>query len=208
MKTAAILTLGLSLLAVPAAAEEVTEPKTGVAFAGTMDGMALAGVGVRTKAIIKAYAAGLYVDPSGARRSLERFRGRSAEQLGGNDAFFAALTAGPFEKALVMKFTYDVGTERVREAFQEGLATNLADVSGPPQEFLKLFQGDVGRKGDVLLVRATPEGRVSLRCNERDLGAVQDRALAEAVWKIWLGPKPILPKLKSDLIQFFPAILR
>ena len=58
-----VLVAGLAMLAVPARAQDVKEPRTRVSFPVKQDGMTLLGVGVRTKTFlkVKVYAAGFYV---------------------------------------------------------------------------------------------------------------------------------------------------
>src|SRR6185295_5321409 len=74
---AAAVMLGLAL---PAAADDVVEPRSGVSFPATRDDMALIGVGLRVKSIafvkVKVYAIGLYVSEAARSGSLAQHRGK------------------------------------------------------------------------------------------------------------------------------------
>ena len=201
------LALGL-LLATPAAAEDVVEPRTGRTYPRQDLGMSLASVGVRTKLFVKVYAAGFYVEPEGAREVLSEFRGLSHEELVSSERFYAALVGDGFAKAMVMQFVYNAGAKKVQGAFREGIEENLPGTSPAADAFLALFTGEVGNKGDRLTIRTSPGGKIVVLSHGAELGTVEDAALSEAVWKIWLGPEPILPKLKSGLVELLPEVLR
>ena len=209
MGRCSILVIGLLGLVVGSAAvaEDVVEPKTKRAFAREESGLHLAGVGVRTKLFIKVYGVGFYVEPEEARRALADFRGVSHEELSGNDRFYSRLVGTGFSKAMVLQFVYNAGTKRTKDSFREGIETNLPGMSPAGEEFLALFTGELGKKGDRMILRTDTTGRIVVLSNGKELGVVQDEALTTALWKIWLGPEPILPKLKADLVQLLPPIL-
>lgn len=203
------LCLTLALVAGPALAQEVEEPRTGQRFATTDDGLSLAGVGVRTKLFIKVYAAGFYVDAEQARTHLERFRGVSAEELAGREDFYTRLVKANIAKKMVMRFVYNAGAKKVRGAFEDGLKTNLPEGTSPAaEEFLGLFEGDIGGKGSVLTVRTEPGGRILVHSDGAELGTLEDVELTEALWKIWFGPKPAIPGLKPQLVTRMPEVLQ
>ena len=113
-----VLVAGLAMLAVPARAQDVKEPRTGVSFPVKQDGMTLLGVGVRTKTFlkVKVYAAGFYVADAALAGPLAVHRGRT-----GTPPFYRDLAWGDFPKAIVMKFVRDTTAAQIRDAFYEAL---------------------------------------------------------------------------------------
>src|SRR5262249_60027373 len=115
------LAAALAAAATPAASQDYTEPKSGVAFPAERDGMSLLGAGLRVKKIafvkVKVYAVGLYVgqDALGGPLAGERAKGPSP-------ALYKELVTGDIKKELILKFTRDVGQDRIQEAMREALA--------------------------------------------------------------------------------------
>ena len=76
MRTVTVLALALALAA-PSAQADVTEPKSGTAFAEKQGDMSLLGTGLRTKTMlkVKVYAIGLYAADS----ALPALKGKSGD---------------------------------------------------------------------------------------------------------------------------------
>ena len=145
-----VLVAGLAVLAVPARAQDVKEPRTGVSFAVKQDGMTLFGVGVRTKTFlkVKVYAAGFYVADAALAGPLAVHRGRT-----GTPQFYRDLVWGDFPKAIVMKFVRDTTAAQIRDAFYEALP-------GVDRGRLDLFASHFGtpRNDQTVVVRWGPGG--------------------------------------------------
>ena len=192
-KRAAALSLAVAFaaaLAVPAAAQEIVEPKSGVKFAASTDGMSLLGVGLRTKTFlkVKVYAVGFYVADAALAGPLAAHKGKTA-----TPAFYKDLVSGDFEKQILMKFTRDVTADQIQTAFRETLGA--ADPTKLNQ-FLAFF-GDTKEgqtyeitwKGGALETKVAGLGKTP----------IADAKFAAAVFGIWLGEKPIQGDLKKGL---------
>lgn len=147
----------------------------------------LNGAGVRTRAIFKVYAMGLYL-PGKATTS---------------DAVLAS--AGPRRITLVMM--RDVSGEDMSQAFAAGINNNTdaadkAKFAGQMAKLAEVFvkTGEL-KKGDTLHVDWNPSSGTALTLNGKPLGEpLPDLAFYNALLKIWLGDKPADSSLKPALL--------
>lgn len=185
MKTLAAALVVLAS-AVPALAQDVAEPKSGTRFV-TKDGdLSLLGVGLRKKNVTKMYAIGLYVAASALSGPL---KGKI-----GTPELYREIVAGEFKKKLVLKFLRDMSADQIRGAFRDG----LKGVGGKTDVWLGFF-GDV-RSGQECVIGWTPGTGLETRVAGLGNPALKDKALASAVFGIWLGEQPVQDDLKRDLV--------
>jgi chalcone isomerase-like protein len=191
--TAAVL---FSVLAVPAWAQDVTEPKTGTKFASNADGMSLLGVGLRTKTMmkVKVYAIALYVADSALAGPL---KGKA-----GTGDLYREIVDGNFKKRIVLKFVRDLSTDQIRDAFHESMkgAGSKADV------WIGYFNSVVS--GQEAVITWTPGVGLETKVAGLNKTPIDDKALASAVFAIWLGEKPIQEDLKKDLVMHAGVLIK
>jgi len=189
-----------TLLAIPAPAEDVKEPKTGVTFPTNENAMTLLGVGLRTKTFlkVKVYAIGLYVSDEALTGPLAVHRGKPV-----TPQLYHDLVWGDFPKAVVMKFVRDTTASQIRDAFYEALPTI-------DHARLDLFASHFGtpRNGQKVIVRWGPGGAIETTTADGVKPPIADKAFAAAVFGIWLGEKPIQEDIKRDLVSRVPTVLR
>ena len=188
------------LLSGPRLLAQVTEPRTGTAFATQENGMTLLGVGLRTKTFlkVKVYAIGLYVSDAALSGPLAAHRGKPV-----SPALYHDLVWGDFPKAFVMKFVRDTTPSQIREGFYEALPSiNHAR--------LDLFSANFGtpRNGEVVTIRWAPGGIIESVSAGETKPPIADKAFAAAVFGIWLGEKPLQGDIKRDLVARFPMLQR
>jgi hypothetical protein len=147
----------------------------------------LNGVGVRTKFIIKVYAAGLY---------LPEKKTSAAEVL---------KLEGPRRMTLVM--LREVSSDSFGKAFMDGLNDNVDNAEKMklvPQisKFGEMFAMlEALKKGDVLHLDWIPGSGTQCELNGKKIGeVVPDIAFYNAVLRIWLGDKPVDRSLKPALL--------
>jgi len=158
--------------------ESVTLPDTLSAGDKTLK---LNGLGLRKKAMFKVYVGGLYLEsPS-------------------KDAG-AVLTADQ-RKAIRMHFLRDLTKAQLVEAFQEGFEANAKDTAGQKAAFDKMLAlvPDV-KDGNTLTLTYVPGKGTTLRVGDKELGAFEGKGFADAVFSIWLGPKPPSDDLKKGML--------
>jgi len=147
----------------------------------------LNGAGMRTKLVIKVYAAGLY---------LPEKKTAVADIL---------KLEGPRRVTLVM--ARDIASEDLGKAFMDGINENLdkaekAKIVGQINKFGEMFASiDAIKKGDVLHMDWIPGTGTVCAVNGKRIGEpVADVNFYNAVLRIWLGEKPVDRSLKPALL--------
>jgi hypothetical protein len=147
----------------------------------------LNGAGMRTKIVIKVYAAGLYLPEKKT-----------------NVADILKLD-GPRRVTLVM--ARDIPAEDLGKAFMDGINENLdkaekAKIVGQLGKFGEMFAAvDDIKKGDVLHMDWIPGTGTVCELNGKRIGeAASDLNFYNAVLRIWLGEKPVDRSLKPALL--------
>jgi len=149
--------------------------------------LTLNGAGMRTKLVIKVYAAGLY---------LPEKKTTVADILN---------SEGPRRVTLVM--ARDIAAEDLGKAFMDGINDNLdkaekAKLVSQIGKFGEMFANvDAISKGDTLHMDWIPGTGTVCELNGKRIGApVSDLAFYNAVLRIWLGDKPVDRSLKPALL--------
>ena len=147
----------------------------------------LNGAGMRTKLVIKVYAAGLY---------LPEKKSNVADLL---------KLEGPRRVTLVM--ARDIPAEDLGKAFMDGINENLdkaekAKIVGQLGKFGEMFAAvDDIKKGDVMHMDWIPGTGTVCELNGKRIGeAASDLNFYNAVLRIWLGDKPVDRSLKPALL--------
>jgi hypothetical protein len=186
-------------LAAAAPAEDVTEPRTGVAFPAKVGDLSLLGTGVRTRTMlkVKVYAIGFYVADSALSGPLSAHKGKL-----GTPAFYRDLVTGDFPKQATLTFTRDLSASQVQGAFREALAG--ADSS--KVELFTRFFNDI-KSGQQATIRWSGG---TLETSVAGLGKppIPDAAFAQRVFAIWLGDKPIQDDIKKDLVSRAASLIQ
>lgn len=187
MKHVLVFLFALSL-AVPALAQDIVEPKSGTKFAPKDADTSLLGVGLRTKtfAKVKVYAIGLYVADSAIAGPL---KGKA-----GSPELYRQLVTGDFRKKVVMKFLRNVSASQIQDAFRESLKGSGSKTNEWIAYFTEIHSGQ------ECVIGWTPGVGLETRVAGADKAAINDTALASAIFAIWLGDKPIQDDLKRDLV--------
>ncbi|MEW6372306.1 MAG: chalcone isomerase family protein [Pseudomonadota bacterium] len=191
MKTLKTLATGAALalaIALPAAA---AVDVNGIKFEDTNKvggkDLKLNGAGIRTKLVIKVYAAGLYL-PEKSKNVADILK-----------------MEGPRRVTLVM--ARDLSSEDLGKAFMDGINENLdkaekAKIVGQIGKFGEMFASvDQIKKGDVLHMDWIPGTGTVCELNGKRIGEpASDINFYNAVLRIWLGEKPADRSLKPALL--------
>ena len=179
--TAVIAILADSTLQTAALARELE----GATLADTVTAgektLKLNGLGLRKKAMFKVYVGGLYLEaPS-------------------KDA--GAILASDQAKAIRLYFLRDLKKGQLVEAFQEGFDANAKDKAAQKAAFDKMLAliPDV-KEGSTLTFTYLPGKGTTLQVADKELGAFEGKAFADAVFSIWLGPKPPSEDIKKGML--------
>ena len=141
----------------------------------------LNGLGLRKKAMFKVYVGGLYLE------------------LPTKDA--GAILATNQAKAIRMHFLRDLTKVQLVEALQAGFEANAKDKTGQKAAFDRMLAliPDV-KEGDTLTFTYQPGKGTTLQVGNKELGAFAGKGFSEAVFSIFLGPKPPSEDLKKGML--------
>ena len=178
---AALILLAISLVGPAARAGElagVTLPDSLTAGTQTLE---LNGLGLRKKAMIKVYVGALYLESS-------------AKDAG-------AILAADQGKAIRLHFLRGLSKAQLSGAFREGFEANATDKAGQKAAFDKMLAllSNV-KEGDTLTFNYLPDKGTTLQVGEKKLGVFEGKGFADAVFSIWLGPKPPSEDLKKGML--------
>jgi len=141
----------------------------------------LNGLGLRKKSVFKVYVGGLYLE--------------SASKDGG------AIVASDQAKAIRMYFLRDLTKAQLVEGFQEGFDGNVKDKAAEKAAFDKMLAlvPDV-KEGTTMTFAYLPGKGTTLSAGTKELGVFEGKGFADAVFSIWLGPKPPSDDLKKGML--------
>jgi Chalcone isomerase-like len=204
-----ILTAVICLVLAFSIGAAVQEPKTGVSFEESVNqsgtDLVLAGVGVRTKMMVKVYAEALYLDPS-VKTDLAQFKSEAAKP---SENLYNAMIQGDFAKLFVLHFVRDVSGEQVSDAMKKALAKHpnmsAPDIQKDMQTFLTACTTDM-KDGQILKILVKGD-EVTVIPSTGDPTVIKNGKLADAVPAIWLGKDPISDDLKKGLVSRLSQIL-
>jgi len=181
----AILTLAATLPA--AAAVDVSGFKFDDTAKVAGKDLKLNGAGMRTKFVVKVYAAGLY---------LQEKKSNTAEIL---------KEEGP--RRITLQIARDISSDMFGKAFMDGLNENIdkaekqrivAQISKMGELFASV---ENLKKGDVLHLDWIPGSGTQAELNGQKLGGpIPDINFYNAILRIWLGDKPVDRSLKPALL--------
>ncbi|MEO8133599.1 MAG: chalcone isomerase family protein [Betaproteobacteria bacterium] len=181
--------LALSLLAF-AAADSLAAEVTGVKVPdnATVGGqeLVLNGAGMRSRLFLKVYIGALY---------LPRKTSSAAEILGGNQ---------PRRMALALQ--RDVSADQLLEAVRAGLADNhsqaeLDAIQTQVDQFLTIFKlVGQAKTGQLITIDYTPADGTRISLDGAAKGTIAGEAFGKALFKTWLGEKPVQESLKKALL--------
>ena len=141
----------------------------------------LNGLGLRKKALFKVYVGGLYLETP-------------SKDPG-------AILASDQAKAIRLHFLRGLTKAQLVEAFQEGFQANAKDAAAQKAAFDRMLALVPDMKtGSTLTFTYLPGKGTTLHAADKGLGVFDGRGFAEAVFSIWLGPKPPSEDLKKGML--------
>ena len=146
------------------------------------EALQLNGMGLRKKAVIKVYVAGLYLP----------------EKMNDAEAILEADTA----RQTLMEFRFDVGAGKMCDAWQDGLANNTANPSAELKaKFDQLceYQADM-EKGQQMVYTYVPGKGTEVKMQGEVQGTIEGKDFADALFACWIGPKPPSGAFKKGLL--------
>ncbi len=146
------------------------------------DTLVLNGMGLRKKAIIKVYVAGLYL----------------AEKSGNAGSILAADSP----RMTRMNFRYGVKAGQLCNGWEEGLENNI---SSPTSEVTRQFETLCGymedmEKGEEMVYTYQPGKGTTVEAKGEVKGTIEGKPFADALYSCWIGPEPPSKAFKAGLL--------
>ena len=146
------------------------------------ESLVLNGMGLRKKAVIKVYVAGLYLP----------------QKMADAEAILSADTA----RRTAMEFRFGVSAEKMCDAWKEGLEKNTAGASEALKaKFDQLcgYQENM-EKGDMMVYTYVPGQGTEVEVKGEIKGTIEGKDFADALFSCWIGPEPPGESFKQGLL--------
>jgi hypothetical protein len=144
--------------------------------------LVLNGMGLRKKAIIKVYVAGLYL----------------TEKASDAEAILEADSA----RRTAMEFRFGVSADKMCDAWKEGLEKNTSDPSDDVRarfDTLCEYQADM-EKGELMVYTYVPGKGTEVEIKGESKGTIEGKDFADALFACWIGPEPPGAAFKKGLL--------
>ena len=158
---------------------------SGVKMPDTLDAggkaLKLNGMGLRKKAIFKVYVGGLYLEaPS-------------------KDA---SVATADVPKAMRMQFMRSVGKDKIAEGFHEGFEANAKAQAAAQKANVDKFVAALPdmQDGGVITYTYVPGKGTTVTLGDKELVTIEGKEFGDALFLVWLGPKPPTEDLKKGLL--------
>jgi len=144
--------------------------------------LVLNGLGLRTKFSVKVYVAGLYLEQKSSDPS--------------------AIIKAEAPKQIVMQFLHSASKQQMTDAFDEGFKNNAPDAEPTmkPDIDRLLSALETLKKGDQMVFTYLPGTGTTLAINGTEKVTIASPAFGQALFSVWLGPKPPNAELKKGIL--------
>jgi hypothetical protein len=182
MKNAIAAALLCLIASVPTLASEVA----GVTLPDmtTVEGrtLKLNGMGLRTKVVFKVYVAGLYLETP----SKDAGAVISSDQI------------KQIQLSLLRGLDHSKITEAITEGFEKNSKASLGALNARLDRLNSMIP-DV-EKGDRIVLTYVPGRGTVVSAKNVEKGVIEGKDFADALFSVWLGPKPVQEDLKKRLL--------
>jgi len=144
--------------------------------------LVLNGLGLRTKFSVKVYVAGLYLEQKSSDPS--------------------AIIKADAPKQIVMQFLHSASKQQMTDAFDEGFKNNAPDAETTMKADIDRLLSALEslKKGDQMVFTYVPGTGTTLAINGTEKLTVAGPAFGQALFSVWLGPKPPNTELKKGIL--------
>mmetsp|Transcript_15214 Transcript_15214/g.19474 ORF Transcript_15214/g.19474 Transcript_15214/m.19474 type:complete len:305 (-) Transcript_15214:324-1238(-) len=184
--------------AVTSGITDITEPSTGIDFKVSntfVSKLTLLGVGVRAKnlgvAMVNVYAVGLYVDKNKASKALSSYKTKSIDS-----GAHSILMTPNFTKAMYLKFARGVGAQKIVDALAAVEGVDADVVASFSSQLLDAIGGTIG-KGETIALIWEAKDKLTVQVREKTAFSITDANLPAAIYKLYLGDKPVSQPAKD-----------
>jgi hypothetical protein len=142
----------------------------------------LNGLGLRTEFMVKVYVGGLYLE-------------HKSTDAGG-------IIKSDAPKRIVMQFLHDASKKQMTDAFDQSFKDNAPDaettIKTDTDKFLAALEPV--KVGERMVFTYVPGTGTTIGINGADKLTIAGAAFSQAIFSIWLGPKPPTANLKKGML--------
>lgn len=144
--------------------------------------LALNGLGLRKKFVVKVYVAGLYLEQ----------KSTDADVIMKADA----------PKQIVMHFLHGASKNQMADAFEESFNNNAPDAKKTMKADIDRLLGALEplKEGDQMVFTYVPAKGTTLAINGKEKMTIAAPAFGPVLLSVWLGPKPPNADLKKGML--------
>lgn len=144
--------------------------------------LVLNGMGLRSEFMVKVYVAGLYLE-------------HKATDAGG-------ILKADEPKKIVMQFLHDASKKQMTDAFDQSFKDNAPDagttIKTDTDKFLAALEPV--KVGEQMVFTYVPGTGTTFAVNGKDKLTIPGPAFGQALFSVWLGPKPPTSSLKKGML--------
>src|ERR1700733_901302 len=142
----------------------------------------LNGLGLRTEFMVKGYVGGLYLEH------------KSTDARG--------IIKADAPKRIVMQFLHDASKKQMTDAFDQSFKDNApdAETTFKPDSDKFLAGVEPVKVGEQMVFSYLPGTGTTIAINGNDKLTIAGPAFSQAIFSVWLGPKPPTSSLKKGML--------
>jgi hypothetical protein len=144
--------------------------------------LVLNGLGLRTEFMVKVYVGGLYLE-------------HKSTDAGG-------IIKADAPKRIVMQFLHDASNKQMTDAFDQSFKDNAPDaettIKADTDKFLAALEPV--KVGEQMVFTYVPATGTTVTINGNDKLTIAGPAFGQAIFSVWLGPKPPTSSLKKGML--------
>ncbi len=144
--------------------------------------LVLNGLGLRTEFMVKVYVGGLYLE-------------HKSTDAGG-------IIKADAPKRIVMQFLHDASKKQMTDAFDQSFKDNAPDAETTIKTDTDRFLAAVEpvKVGEQMVFTYVPGTGTTVAINGADKLTIAGPAFSQAIFSVWLGPKPPTASLKKGML--------
>jgi hypothetical protein len=144
--------------------------------------LVLNGLGLRTEFMVKVYVGGLYLE-------------HKSTDAGG-------IIKADAPKRIVMQFLHDASKKQMTDAFDQSFKDNAPDAETTIKSDTDRFLAAVEpvKVGEQMVFTYVPGTGTTIAINGNDKLTIAGPAFSQAIFSVWLGPKPPTSSLKKGML--------
>lgn len=151
-------------------------------------------------------AVGMYIDPEGATKQLEKFHGRTVKSLYGDQTFYDHLLShSTFRRSFVITSRKRVSKSVLTALLHDEIAPRIGTAKDGLDTFLGFIEKSL-KKAESMVLRINPDGRFEYRLRGQLYPPIASHALCKCIQALFFDANSIQHDAKRGLIERLPSL--